>query len=77
MGGLVGPFSKQTAITLTFDLPAGAAARLQSGRGAAKFVVGGLGFKDNTLRYDLPLSALTSDAPPELQRLFRAIASSK
>ena len=70
-GGLVGPFSKQVAVTLVFDLPKELEARLVK-KGKARFVVGGLGFDDHTIHYDLPLSDLTRDAPAELQRVFTA-----
>lgn len=72
---LVGPFSKQVAVVLVFELPKGVAARVRSGKGSARFVVGGLGMPRgaNHFDYPLPFDALTNDAPVELQRLFQAI----
>jgi len=72
---LVGPFSKQVAVTLVFDLPPGVADRLENGKGKVRFVVGGLGFENNTFDYPLPLRDLTDDAPPELKKVFKAIAA--
>lgn len=72
MEHVIGAFSKQSTVELVFDLPAGAADRLARGPGQVKIVVGGLGFREKTMSYALPLSTITSDAPRELKALYRA-----
>lgn len=69
MGTVVGPFSPQTTVELVFDLPPGFDTRIMKGTGELRVVVGGLGFKDKTVRWKLPLSDLTRDAPAEITRI--------
>lgn len=38
-----------------------------------KFVVGGLGFKNNEFEYEIPLSNLFSNAPPEIKKIYYEI----
>lgn len=67
---MVGPFTKQVNVELQFDGLARDPDFLRTK--TLKFVVGGMELESNEIVYRYPLTDLFDDAPPELQRLYRA-----